>query len=437
MNKKKKIKVLVVSYFPWRSDSNVGNSLSSIFSGFDEELEIAHIYIKDGFPDNNIVHKYFHISEKKLIKSIITRKPVGKSEYYENPIHKNNITFSKTYNIARLLRWEMFLVARDILSDCGCWKTKALHDFVEEFKPDLIFANLDRIPIINKMLLHLKKEFNIPVALYPWDDMFIGNGIHISPNILVRKYYNDFYMRKCIAEADLMYCITDMMCKEYSEKFNCDCKLLTKGYNFDKNKKYIKNEINECIEISFTGNIGGNRWKMIAKFAESIAIVNSEKPKSFFLSIYTLIPVSEKMSKALNILGTSQVKKPLTGDEVVKVLESSDILLQAESNDKKNLKLSRLSFSTKIVDYMFAKKCILAIGGNNAAMKFLKDNDAALVEENSDNYCNLLRKILEQPDLIEIYAEKAWNCGKRNHNIKTIQNNLLEDFNLVINQERW
>jgi len=38
-----KIRVLVVSYLPWRNDVSVGNTLSNIFDGMQDKIELNKI----------------------------------------------------------------------------------------------------------------------------------------------------------------------------------------------------------------------------------------------------------------------------------------------------------------------------------------------------------------------------------------------------------
>ena len=74
----------------------------------------------------------------------------------------------------------------------------------------------------------------------------------------------------------------------------------------------------------------------------------------------------------------------------------------------------------------------MAIGGQNASMKYLKDNDAAIVVENTDDIHAALNRITIDFDMINDYSKKAWNCGKRNHDIFTIQEMIYSDFLNVI-----
>ena len=107
----RKLRVLVVSYLPWRNDVSVGNTLSNLFNGMQDRIEFSNIYFKGDVPQNNIASRYFYIPEKELAKSILRRKQVGKE--VTNIITHSTIktaTTSATYDKIRQLRWECFLL---------------------------------------------------------------------------------------------------------------------------------------------------------------------------------------------------------------------------------------------------------------------------------------------------------------------------------------
>ena len=82
--KNNRIKVLIVSYFPLNTDLSTGNTLVNIFSGMNKTVEFANIYFRDGVPKNDLCNTYFQISEKKLMKEIISRKEVGERVFFDN-----------------------------------------------------------------------------------------------------------------------------------------------------------------------------------------------------------------------------------------------------------------------------------------------------------------------------------------------------------------
>ena len=96
-----------------------------------------------------------------------------------------------------------------------------------------------------------------------------------------------------------------------------------------------------------------------------------------------------------------------------------------------NAKTARLSFSTKLTDYFRSGKCILAVGnGDTAPMEYLKEKDAAICASNSEEIINAIKLLTENGEVIPEYAQKAYNCGKENHDKKEIQKRLFEKINL-------
>lgn len=425
----RKLRILVITYLPWRDDVSVGNSYSNIFKGMKDKIEFAHIYFRDDSPDNDIVHRYFHISEKGLLKSIWNRKTVGRSFYLENPRTQQKKEFSANYNRIRRLRWEIFLLGRDMIGRMGKWKSEELNKFVLDFEPDVIFGTLGYVPVVNQLMIYLKTKFSIPLVTYPWDDYYSWKRLSFSPFFWIRTLSERRLIKHCAQTSEYLYTITDKMKNEYENYFHKECKVLYKGYLFDETDKpkYTCQE-GKPIHLVFMGNIGSGRWKVLAKIAQAINKVNANCKRKFFMDVYTLSPIDNKISASLNIQGCSKLNKPVPNEQVLATQRSADILLHVEPTNMSERLFFRLSFSTKLVDYFYCARCIMAFGGDTASMEYLKKKDAAIVEEDVNKIESTLRQIAENPALIEHYAEKAWKCGYENHDIKKIQESIYNDF---------
>ena len=428
---KQKIRVLVITHAPWRNDTSVGNSYSNIFAGMDDRIEFAQLYIRDGMPENNLVHIYYHISEKQLLKSIINRRPVGNKFTLDKPMETPPVEFSNTYNIMRRLRWNIFLLGRDVASSLGKWKTKELDRFLDDFKPDIIFGTLGFIPVINQLMVYARKKTGAVLIPYPWDDWYHINKNYHSPFYYLRVWIERYYIKKTVNNSAYLYTITEQMRDEYTQIFGKTCKVLRKGFEFDIQPK-ITTIGNEGIRLLYAGNIGDKRWEILAKIVDAIKHANSSHKKQMHLDIYTLSPVSEEMEMALNVEGCCTLMGAIPSKEVPQVMQGADILVHVEPIDKTKLENCRLSFSTKIVDYMNQGKCILAVGGENASMRYLKENDAAIVINDDETIDSAIINILENPSIVERYALKSWECGARNHSIKKIQDMIYADFQNVL-----
>lgn len=431
----KKIKILVITYLPWREDNSVGNSYSNIFRNTDDKYEFAHIYVRDGMPQNSIVHDYYHISEKKLLKNLIRKKEeVGVAFHLDKCIDTPKEQFSNLYNKARILRWEIFFWLREIAGISNCWKTENFENFIDDFKPDLIFGTLSAYPIISNMMCYISKSRNIPLVTYPWDDHYTLKRTSWSPIFWLRRFQGRHFQRKSVKQSSYMYVISNLMQREYQEIFKKECRLLFKGYDFAQ-KKNVCHKLNSPIKLLYMGNIGGGRWKTLALLANGIKEINERHgAQMMFLDIYTLSPSNIKILSALNIENVCKLNNPVPNNLVDATMDAADILVHAEPYNKHDYQYYRASFSTKLVDYFYRAKCILSIGGMTASTDYLLCNDATIYIKGKDSIIEKLTSIIENPQIILEYSKKSWNCGVKNHQINRIQENVFNDFRLITNK---
>ena len=144
------------------------------------------------------------------------------------------------------------------------------------------------------------------------------------------------------------------------------------------------------------------------------------------LDIYTTDTLTEEQKTALNRNGCG-VKGALPLDQVQQVQNEADVLVFVESLEKKFRYTARLSFSTKITDYLKSGKCIFAVGDSQIApMDYFARFDSAVTATSYDQIGEKLTMLAEDPSLIEQYGRKAFECGKMNHDKLKMQHKLRE-----------
>lgn len=424
----KKIKVLVISYLAWRDDTNVGNTFSNLFQGMYDKLEFASIYFKNDPPDNTFTKINFYISEMELAKSIITRAKTGKCA---SERMNQNITQSNIYNKARQIRWESLLLVQDCIGLLGNWKSKQLDNFVKDFNADIIFGPLGRVPVANNVIIYLHQKFNIPVITYAWDDHYSLHKKSLSLFFWCKTFLERKYIKKCADISSIIYTITDEMKTEYSKYFRKECSLLYKCHNFE-GKAPVKSTISYPICLVYMGNIGCGRWKVLS---ELVAVLKKINKSGIYakLYIFTLSPKSKTIEHALNVKGISCIRNPVPSDKIMDIMRSADILVHVEPRKNKERQFFRLSFSTKIVDYFYNARCILALGGETSTMRYLKQHNAAIVETNPKNVEQQLLALVNNPQKIIEFGNKSWECGLKYHQRSLIQQKIYDDFLRVIN----
>ena len=420
------MRILVVSCNPWRNDNNIGNTYTNIFKGM-EGIEIAHICCGGGRPDTDFVKYHLHISEGNILKNLINPKHKCCQLISTNGKNMKPPTIkNKLYDFMRIHRLQLFFLLRDLIWSIKNWICDDLRNFVDDFKPDLIFAHcLDR-SYLNEMLLFLKDYTKLPLVVYAWDDVYTLKQFSLSPYFWINRIIQRKKLRKIVNLSSLIYVISEKQKIEYSKAFGRTCKILYKGFDFVNQPPYeIKNQ---PLKLVFSGNIGTGRYKTLALIASALHEINKDKIRAV-LYIYTATPFSSKMKRLLDYPESVHRMDFVSSEEIAIIQKEADILIHAESFDFKQQLKVRLSFSTKLVDYFYSGRCIFAVGSRKlASIDYLSKNQGAVIAYRKSEIAYKLNRLINSPNLRKKYAKKAWECGQNNHQKKLIQNTLQNDL---------
>ena len=189
--------------------------------------------------------------------------------------------------------------------------------------------------------------------------------------------------------------------------------------------------INTPIKMVYTGKLIIGRWKSLAKIAEILGKINSQELK-IILDIYTTDALTKEQQQALNRNG-ARVKGALTLEEVQRVQAEADILVFVESLEPQFKYAARLSFSTKITDYLKSGKCIFAIGDKEIApIDYFERYNSAITETSYEEIEEKLKMLVENSGLIAEYGKKGYACGKAYHDKEKTQRLLKETLFAVV-----
>lgn len=423
----KKIKILIVSNTPWDDSNSFGSSFSNIFGG-NINYDISNIYCQSGLPNTEICSRFFQISEYSIWSSLKEKNlESGKEVFNFGNGKKLDGNLLKS---AKILRWQLFFWGRDMIWATGKWKSNALNDFIDSIQPDLIFQPIYYSSYVNEIGLYIQKRLNVPMIGYISDDNYTLKQFSLSPLFWVDRLIKRHFVKKAIDKCKILYTITKTQKEEYNKIFGNKCKVLFKGGNFDDD--FISSPLNCPLKIVYTGNLGLGRWKSLAMIASCLKNINRENIVAQ-LFIYSQTPLSSNMKKKLDIPNVSFLMGSISADKVKYIQREADILVHVESFEFSERYKARLSFSTKIVDYLEAGKCILAVGWKKTgAIEYLLENDAAIVVSNSQEVKESLKKIVSDTYMMQEYAKKAYMCGKKNHQLEAIRSGLYTDILSVL-----
>lgn len=422
-----KKRVLICSVPCWNKISG-SDTFSSLMEGYEID-SIANLYIREDIPDSLVCHNYFRISENAVVKSVLKRSTKTGKQILTNCAtssddnHSDADATAQRYKKYGAKRNWFLLYAREFLWKAGKWKTNELDKFLDEFKPDVIFFAMEGYIHFNRIVQYIIKRTSAKGIGYFWDDNFTYKQSK-SLGHRVYRFFQRKSLKKLAKSCSSFFAISPKTKREADEFFNINCELLTKPISFD-GVEFQKYEPKHPLKMLYTGKLIIGRYDTVKLIGKALNEINRDGVK-IELDIYTTTEIEDKsdLSPYVHILGS------IPQSEVAQVQSEADILLFAEAIQGENAKTARLSFSTKLTDYFKSGKCIFAVGSEDIApMEYLKAEDAALVATSYNEIFTVLNTVVSNKTLVSNYAERAFLCGKRNHNKKDIQARLFEKIN--------
>lgn len=425
------MKILIVSNYPLSINNSFGNSIFNLFKNI-ENVSFANIYLRNETVEYNEHVSYFRITEKQLIRNFFNkRKSAGCKVEDFGPKNDSVITkFGKKYHF-QLLLW-----VRDFVWSFGNWRCKELTNFINEFKPDLIFQPIYFASHINKVANYVKKITGCKMIGYVTDDVYRTSILSQSLLGVFDTLIKRKEIKRIINNCSKLFVITEEQKKAYDRLFSVNSIVLTKKGDFSKiPPNHCKRNSKEPIRIVYGGNLGVGRWKTISLFCKALSKNANYNSSNIAIDIYSNTHLSHKQYLALNT-AISKTHNNIPYSDFRKLLSQSTIVLHCESFSKHEKMLCKYSFSTKLVDYFELSKPIIAIGPKSlASISYLEKHNSAFVIDEKKNIYPILKNIIFDDGFIEVYSKASWNIGKEFHNDDIIDSKLSSALEEALKSE--
>lgn len=431
------MKILLITDEIWNDLVFGNNVLQNWFDGM-PDVEFAQICATPGRPNNRCCFRYFRITDIDMLKSLVGKR-AGKAftitadEMARDTRNVNYIAASPFYTFMKRIAGNGLKLMREMLWKIGRYDKKELKRFIEEFKPDVVFCPR----LLSWKLMRLEKIVarytDAPFIAFTGDDEASFREVSYSPIYWINRFFFHNSLKKHASLYSHYFMHSADQAREYSTEYGVSTSTLFKCGVFSEARP--DKPVGSPIRMVYAGRLYCNRWKSLAEIGKALRSINADGVK-MILDIYTQGTLSEKQKRALTEDNFIYLKGSVKPAELREVYRKADIALHVESLDKKFRLATRVSFSTKIIDLMASTCAIVAVCWNqHTGYKYLIDNDAALCIADYDEILPTLRKICDNPSLIQEYGQKAYECGKRNHSKAQIQSRILGAFTQAINDK--
>lgn len=430
------MKILLITAEEW-NDYVYGNGvLTNWFTGFDAEF--AQIYTSPGLPSNKVCNKYFQIDERQMVKSLYSNTKAGRevkmpTNEREQDAAKSNAQRKGIYGLFKKLSLWMhtpIVMLQDFIWITGRYDKVALQLFIDGYKPDVVFCPQLGNPKMWRLEKLVKSMTNAPFIAFTGDDEASYQQVNKSPLFWLRRWYCHNGLKNSVKIFSHYFMHSKEQAQDYTNEYGVPTSTLYKCGDFSN--EFVKKSVGSPIRLVYAGRLYCNRWKTLVEIGKALHEINKHGER-MVLDIYTQEALTNEQRKALSPENSVYMKGSVNPQQLKEVYRNADIALHVESMDKKNRLATRVSFSTKIIDLMASSCAILAVCWNrHCGYQYLRDNDAAFCVDNYSDILPMLQRIVDNPSLVQNYAQKAYECGRKNHTREKIQKQIREKFEELI-----
>ena len=430
------MKILLITAEEW-NDYVYGNGvLTNWFTGFDAEF--AQIYTSPGLPNNKVCSKYFQIDERQMVKSLYSNTKAGRevkmpTNEQEQDAAKCNAQRKGIYGIFKKLSLWMhtpIVMLQDFIWMTGRYDKAALQRFIDGYKPDVVFCPQLGNPKMWRLEKLVKGMTDVPFVAFTGDDEASYQQVSKSPLFWLRRWYCHNGLKNSVKIFSHYFMHSKEQAQDYTNEYGVPTSTLYKCGDFSN--EFVKKSVGSPIRLVYAGRLYCNRWKTLAEIGKALHEINKHGER-MVLDIYTQEALTNEQCKALCPENSVYMKGSVNAQQLKEVYRNADIALHVESMDKKNRLATRVSFSTKIIDLMASSCAILAVCWNrHCGYQYLRVNDAAFCVDNYSDILPMLQRIVDNPSLVQNYAQKAYECGRKNHTREKIQKQIRVKFEELI-----
>lgn len=424
-------RVLIVSHRAFNDKGGTGNTLAAFFRRWNPEA-LAELYFHAELPCGPMLERcsrYYRITDFDALRSVAGGRSCGQALVCADSAGKASEGRSgpspfqqRVYEFGRRQRASTMLL-RDAIWQAARWRTRALHQWVDEFAPEVVFLVGGEYTFAYNVARHITARRAVPLVVFLGDDVYGVSRFSLSPLFWLHKALIRSAMRRTVGSAARLFTTCDLMGEEYREIFGVDYTTLPTACS--RIEPAPAPAARTPIELSYLGKVSLGRWTTLRAIGEALRDINAQQRRAV-LRIYTTERLDRGMVVRLTIPGAMEFMGGLSAAEVSKVISNSDILVHVESMDKVNRKLTRLSLSTKIPEYLASGKCILAAGPSEvASIRYIREHEAGMVVTDMDMLSRKLEMLISSPELRRSLALNGLRLARGRHDSKIVTD-LLE-----------
>ena len=389
-----------------KSTSN-GRTLRNFFVGWPKE-NLAQFYIHADAPDFEICDNFYCVTDGQALRGFIGKGKSG-GVVAEAPITEGKQSSMKQSHG----RNAKTMLARELIWNSGRWGYKDFARWVAEFDPQVLLLQAGDCGFMFKLARKLAKKHRIPLVIYNSEGYYFKKFDYFRATGLAHRLYPVFYRQFCrqfrqamkMAKEAIYIC--DPLRQDYDKEFTHSSHTVYTATGVTAAEK----RPHDGFVASYLGNLGVGRHEPLIEIGNTLQKISPE----LRLNVYGKAP-NEQVQKALEDCPGICLKGFVPYEQVVEVLQQSDLLVHGESQDSFYREDLKYGFSTKMADSLASGTCFLLYAAPElACARYLKEQQAAYVVSDGEELEQTLRLLVNDPAARSRYLANAKKTVEENH----------------------
>lgn len=261
-----------------------------------------------------------------------------------------------------------FRVALSMLNDIGpVWTGGRWVNEVKAWRPDVLHSLLGGVRV-TRLVLALSRRLEIPIVPHFMDD-WMGT-LYVDGQLLgLARREVDRLVAGVLARSPLCIAIGRDMQSEYASTLGKECRVVGNSVDFDAFDRIWRPNVSggPNRSMSYVGGLHLGRGAALREVGRAIERNQRAGEPSWTLRL--MVPAADlgAAEQLAAEVSTIQVAGTVPPDQVPAALVASDALLFVESSDPSVARFTRLSVSTKVPEYLAARRPVLVVGPEGQA----------------------------------------------------------------------
>ena len=410
-------RVLIIQTTPYSTNSS-SRSLDSYFH-FWEKDRVRQVFSRNWKPQKGHCSELFQITDSDLLKCWFHRKKnIGNIYEYENLEEQGSSTIleesnliSRSYKLGRSHTPTIELL-RGLLWRKKYWCSKRLIQWLDDYKPELVFYNFTNNLFLPRIALFVAERYDIPIITAIGDDYYFNERKSISPAYhLFRSKYKKLTKRVFQHKGSAVY-VCDKIRDKYNEEFGL--KGDTVYFNSTVKRKPFSTINLSKPTIAYFGNIRLGRSIALKSIADALRNIDP----NYRINIYTN-ETDESVYHNLGIHPNVVWNGAVPYSEVISKMQECDIYVIAEGCRKEDINFTKYSLSTKAADGLASGCAVYAYGPTESGViDYLTKTNAVMVCSDDKELESSLRTLLGDIEMQRQMYLTSEMIAKENHTIE-------------------